>query len=219
MSEAALAVSEIDKLCTYPGCTRPRRPDPATGRPSRYCERADEGGGPIHNRGTAWKARRAHTGDAPPREDGLTAPVSMARATLEQRLSELPGRFEDLRQYLDGVVLDLRAAGDVEAAGSEVEDAHREALTKVTEAERLQTISSAKQIRICGEIYDQLDDEEVKEEFTKRGSEHVATNLTFPMLDEKKEEKAAEAAKAAKASGGTSLSPENRLMITCVSFM
>ena len=136
MSEAALAVSEIDKLCTYPGCTRPRRPDPATGRPSRYCERADEGGGPIHNRGTAWKARRAHTGDAPPREDGLTAPVSMARATLEQRLSELPGRFEDLRQYLDGVVLDLRAAGDVEAAGSEVEDAHREALTKVTEAER-----------------------------------------------------------------------------------
>ena len=66
MSEAALAVSEIDKLCTYPGCTRPRRPDPATGRPSRYCERADEGGGPIHNRGTAWKARRAHTGDAPP---------------------------------------------------------------------------------------------------------------------------------------------------------
>ncbi len=79
----------------------PRRPDPATGRPSRYCERADEGGGPIHNRGTAWKARRAHTGDAPPREDGLTAPVSMARATLEQRLSELPGRFEDLRQYLE----------------------------------------------------------------------------------------------------------------------
>ncbi|HRD10264.1 MAG TPA: phosphoenolpyruvate-utilizing N-terminal domain-containing protein, partial [Mycobacterium sp.] len=72
----------------------------------------------------------------PNREDGLTAPVSMARATLEQRLSELPGRFEDLRRYLDGVVLDIRAAGDVEAAGSEVEDAHREALTKVTEAER-----------------------------------------------------------------------------------
>ncbi|MCB9941958.1 MAG: hypothetical protein H6823_27290 [Planctomycetaceae bacterium] len=64
---------------------------------------------------------------------------------------------------------------------------------EVTEAERLQTISSAKQIRICGEIYDQLDDEEVKEEFTKRGSAYVATNLTFPMLDEKKEEKAAEA--------------------------
>ncbi len=63
---------------------------------------------------------------------------------------------------------------------------------EVTEAERLQTISSAKQIRISSEIYDQLDDEDVKEEFTKRGSAYVATNLTFPKLDEKKEEKAAE---------------------------
>jgi hypothetical protein len=64
---------------------------------------------------------------------------------------------------------------------------------EVTEAERLQYISSAKQIRISSEMYDQLDDEEVKEEFTKRGSAYVATGLTFPKLDEKKEEKAAEA--------------------------
>ena len=135
MSEAALAVVRSTS-CAPTRMHSPAAPGPGHRPASRYCERADEGGGPIHNRGTAWKARRAHTGDAPPREDGLTAPVSMARATLEQRLSELPGRFEDLRQYLDGVVLDLRAAGDVEAAGSEVEDAHREALTKVTEAER-----------------------------------------------------------------------------------
>ena len=130
--------SETDRLCTYPGCTRPRRPDPATGRPSRYCERADEEGGPVHNRATAWKARRTHREDAAPTQDeggGLSAPVSMARATLDQRLAELPGRVADLRQYLDAVVLDLRAAGDIEAAGSEVEDAHREALTKVTAAE------------------------------------------------------------------------------------
>ena len=64
---------------------------------------------------------------------------------------------------------------------------------EVTEAERLQTISLARQIRISGEIYDQLEDEDIAEEFTKRGSAHVATNLTFPKLDEKKEEKAAEA--------------------------
>lgn len=139
MSENALVpASETDRLCTYPGCTRPRRPDPATGRPSRYCERADEEGGPVHNRATAWKARRTHREDAAPTQDeggGLSAPVSMARATLDQRLAELPGRVADLRQYLDAVVLDLRAAGDIEAAGSEVEDAHREALTKVTAAE------------------------------------------------------------------------------------
>jgi class 3 adenylate cyclase len=64
---------------------------------------------------------------------------------------------------------------------------------EVTEAERLQTISAEKQIRISSEIYDQLDDEDVTEEFTKRGSAYVTTNLTFPKLDEKKEEKAAEA--------------------------
>lgn len=63
---------------------------------------------------------------------------------------------------------------------------------EVTEAERLQSISAAKQIRISSEIYDQLDDEDVRDEFTKRGSAYVATDLTFPKLDEKKEEKAAE---------------------------
>lgn len=64
---------------------------------------------------------------------------------------------------------------------------------EVTEAERLQRMSSAEQIRISSEIYEQLDDEDVTEEFTKRGDTYVATNLTFPRLDEKKEEKAAEA--------------------------
>ena len=63
---------------------------------------------------------------------------------------------------------------------------------EVTEAERLQYISSAKQARISVGVYGQLDDEDVKEEFTKRGSAYVATGLTFPKLDEKKEEKAAE---------------------------
>ena len=64
---------------------------------------------------------------------------------------------------------------------------------EVTEAERLQVISSEKQIRISSEIYDQLEDEDITDEFTKRGSAYVATDLTFPKLDEKKEEKAAEA--------------------------
>ncbi|APZ93312.1 adenylate/guanylate cyclase domain-containing protein [Fuerstiella marisgermanici] len=64
---------------------------------------------------------------------------------------------------------------------------------EVTEAERLQVISKAEQIRIASDIFDELDDEDVTEEFTKRGSAFVATNLTRPKLDEKKEEKAAEA--------------------------
>lgn len=63
---------------------------------------------------------------------------------------------------------------------------------EVTEAERLQNISGAQQIRIASEVYDQLEDEDVTEEFVRRGGAYVATGLTFPKLDEKKEETAAE---------------------------
>lgn len=124
--------------CTYPGCTRPRSPDPATGRPSRYCEQADEVGGPMHNRASAFKARRAHPqGGVTTQDDpGTSAPVSMARATLDQRLSELPGRLDDMRSYLGELAVVMQVAGDLEAAGAEVEDAHRDALSKVTDAER-----------------------------------------------------------------------------------
>ena len=60
----------------------------------------------------------------------------MARATLEQRLTELPDKIGELRRYFDGLLAELRTASDIEAAGAEVEDAHRDALTKITEAER-----------------------------------------------------------------------------------
>jgi class 3 adenylate cyclase len=63
---------------------------------------------------------------------------------------------------------------------------------EVSTAEQLQVCAAAKQIRISSEVYDQLDDDDVTEEFKKRGDSYVATNLTFPRLDEKKEEKAAQ---------------------------
>ncbi|WP_230589229.1 hypothetical protein [Mycobacterium kansasii] len=139
MTESAPESGEPRDRCNYPGCSRPSRPDPATGRPSRYCEQPDNTGGPVHNRANAWRARRAQRGGVATQQEtglGLAAPVSLARATLEQRLSELPEKMADLRGYLDDLVVQLRAAGDVEAAGAEVEDAHRDALAKVTEAEQ-----------------------------------------------------------------------------------
>ena len=52
----------------------------------------------MHNRANAWRARRAQRGGVATQEDsGLAAPVSMARATLEQRLTELPQKVADLR--------------------------------------------------------------------------------------------------------------------------
>lgn len=63
---------------------------------------------------------------------------------------------------------------------------------EVSESERLQRSSAAKQIRISDEIHGQLDDEDVSEEFHRAGSSYLATGLTFPVLDKKKEEAAAE---------------------------
>ena len=63
---------------------------------------------------------------------------------------------------------------------------------EVSSAERLQQSAAAKQIRISSEVYDQLSDEDVKDEFKKKGASYVASDLTFPKLDEKKEEKAAQ---------------------------
>jgi hypothetical protein len=134
MSEDAATGQSKDR-CQYPGCTRASRPDPATGRPSLYCEQSEDGG-PVHNRANAWRARRTHRAGALVQEQAVAAPVSLARATLEQKLAELPAKVGELREFLDDVVASVRGAGDVEAAGAEVEDAHREALTKVTEADR-----------------------------------------------------------------------------------
>ena len=143
--------------CSYPGCTRPRRPDPSTGRPTRYCEQPDEAGGPVHNRANAWKARRAREGAVTALDsEASAAPVSLARATLDQRLAELPERFADLRHYLDGVVADIRDAGDIEAAGAEVEDAHRDALAKITEAER-RTAAAERTARLAHERIEQAE--------------------------------------------------------------
>ena len=125
-----------EQPCRYPGCTRPSRPDPATGRPSLYCEQSDGAGGPVHNRVSAWRARRSQHAIAVASEQSSAAPVSMARATLEQQLADFPTRLGELRDFLDAAIGTIREAGDVEAAGAEVEDAHREALAKVAEAER-----------------------------------------------------------------------------------
>jgi len=58
------------------------------------------------------------------------------RAGSDDRLTQLPEQLARFTEYLDSVVAQVRVAGDLDAAGAEVEDAHREALAKVAEAER-----------------------------------------------------------------------------------
>jgi len=129
------ATAHDTATCHFPGCTRPSRPDPATGRPAKYCEEVVDG--VRHNRVNAWHRRRADK-PAGSADSGAVsaAPVSMARATLEQRLMAIPEALTQFAELLNGVVAELRTAGDLEAAGAEVEDARREALAQVSEAER-----------------------------------------------------------------------------------
>lgn len=160
MSEPPVGAEETDKnRCHYPGCGRARRPDPSTGRPTRYCGQADPDGGPVHNPASAWRARQARAGSvATEQEVGPAAPVSLARVTLEQQLEQLPEKVGELREYLDSVLAGVRAAGDVEAAGAEVEDAHRDALAKVTEADR-RTAAAERTARLAGERADTAEQE------------------------------------------------------------
>lgn len=71
-------------------------------------------------------------------------------------------------------------------------------------AEKLQRATGARQIRITQEIYDSIEDEVLKVEFKKSGNSYVATGLTFPKLDQKREEKAGRTGSlGAKASGSS----------------
>ena len=62
---------------------------------------------------------------------------------------------------------------------------------EVSNAEHLQRVTGGKRIRISEEVYDELIDEEVKEEFKNDGDSYVAAGVTVPKLDEKREVKAA----------------------------
>lgn len=64
---------------------------------------------------------------------------------------------------------------------------------EVSNAEQLQRSTGGKRIRVSDEIYDRLCDEDVKEEFKNDSGSYVAIGLTFPMLDEKREDTAARA--------------------------
>jgi len=62
---------------------------------------------------------------------------------------------------------------------------------EVCDAERLQVRSSAKQIRISEALYTALEAGDIKDEFKKENGAYVATELTYPKLEEMKSKKAA----------------------------
>ena len=74
---------------------------------------------------------------------------------------------------------------------------------RVSNAEDLQLASSGRQIRMSESIYEQIDDEVVRDEFKKQDDgNYVATGLTFPRIDEKKENQAARGGSLGAAASG-----------------
>jgi class 3 adenylate cyclase len=64
----------------------------------------------------------------------------------------------------------------------------------VDNAQRLQKRSAARQIRISENVYSAITDDVTKDQFSKSGGSYVATDLTFPKLEELNEEKEEKAA-------------------------
>jgi class 3 adenylate cyclase len=65
----------------------------------------------------------------------------------------------------------------------------------VDDAQRLQKKSGAKQTRISQSVYDAINDDVIRDQFSKSGDSYIATDLTFPNLEklnEEEEEKAAD---------------------------
>ena len=98
----------------------PRRPR-GVGRPPEYCE------DPTHNRGAAWRARRATAavtaGRAVP--DDLDRPVSMARARAGEYAERVAAQVETLTATLGTVVVELRTLGDPDAAAVQIDAVDR----------------------------------------------------------------------------------------------
>jgi hypothetical protein len=68
-------------------------------------------------------------------EATVAAPVTMARATLEMQMAELPDRLDELQVLMAGIAETVQTYGDSEAAAAEVDQAHAEALATVAEAD------------------------------------------------------------------------------------
>ena len=118
------------RTCRFPGCQRPPAPgEEGVGRPPEYCD------DPAHNRGAAWRARRAAAAVTAERAvpDDLDRPVSMARARASEYAQRVAAQIETFTATLATVVAELRTLGDPDAA-AQIEAVTADAEQRVAEA-------------------------------------------------------------------------------------
>ena len=119
------------RTCRFPGCQRPPAPaEEGVGRPPEYCD------DPAHNRGAAWRARRAAAAVTAERAvpDDLDRPVSMARARAGEYAERVAAQVHTLTATLATVVTELRTLGDPDAAAAQIEAVTADAEQRVAEA-------------------------------------------------------------------------------------
>ena len=100
------------------------------GRPPEYCD------DPTHNRGAAWRARRAASatsaGAAVP--DNVQRPVTMAQARAGAYAEQVTSQVHTLTGTLATVLQELRTLGDPDAAAVQIEAVSTEAEQRVATA-------------------------------------------------------------------------------------
>jgi len=119
------------RTCRFPGCQRPPAPaEEGVGRPPEYCD------DPAHNRGAAWRARRAAAAVTAERAvpDDLDRPVSMARARAGEYAERVAAQVHTLTATLATVVTELRTLGDPDAAAAQIDAVTADAEQRVAEA-------------------------------------------------------------------------------------
>src|SRR5664279_4573129 len=122
------------RTCRFPGCDRPTAPaEEGVGRPPEYCD------DPAHNRGAAWRARRAaaavSAGRAVPED--MDRPVSMARARAGEYAERVAAQVHTLTATLATVVTELRTLGDPDAAAAQIEAVTADADQRVAQGAQL----------------------------------------------------------------------------------
>jgi hypothetical protein len=108
--------------CHYPGCHRPCRRDPATGRPSRYCEQSDPEGGPVHNRANARRRRREPRPSTAIEYVGVSATETAPSHTFDGRIAHLQEKLAALGTFIDKLGTGVRSADMADSVS--VEPAH-----------------------------------------------------------------------------------------------
>jgi hypothetical protein len=122
-------------VCTYPGCTRDRRPaGPGSGRPPAFCDLADADGKPLHTAKAAFLKRRElerlAAGD-PVSEAEAQAPATFARESAAEIRDRAAALVSGAVTELSRLAERLTVAGD--PAAYEIEQEH---LAAIWEGER-----------------------------------------------------------------------------------